>query len=161
MNTFKAFLNYSKYLKPYITLLPKVLPCLILLVFLSCSGKKSNENSLFSEKRFEYSDFDNIIKLNSVIYRWDSILSPNDILIKGNKLIVSSLTSSYGLYIIDKKTMKLKQAFGKIGFGPDEIPDVWQLDPRLDDNSIWVYSFGGKVHTPMKLTPCRRWKLTP
>lgn len=115
-----------------------------LLFCFSCSKKESTRNRQFLEKKFDYSGFETKEELKSQIYRWDSILSPNGILLKGNKIIVSSLMSDYGLYQIDKKSMHIERKFGKIGFGPDEIPDVWQLDPGLDDTSIWVYSFGGK-----------------
>lgn len=116
----------------------------ILLICLSCGKKETSRNELFSEKKFNYSDFENKKELSSEIYRWDSILSPYGIMVKGDKLIVSSLRTNYGLFQIEKKSMKIERKFGKIGFGPDEIPDVWQLDPGLNENSIWVFSFGGK-----------------
>lgn len=122
-------------------------------ICLSCNSKESEIISNFEEFRFNLADFKKTIPLKSKVFRFDSILSPHQLLIKNNKLIVSSLTSNNGLFILDRKLMKLERTFGKIGFGPDEIPDVWQLDPGMDSDSFWVYSFNGKEFVKFSILP--------
>ena len=118
----------------------------------SCSFQSSEKDSLFREEKFKLTDFPEKKLLVSKTYIFVEILDPHQVMLKRDKLIVSSLTSDIGLFVIDNQDMSLKKSLGKIGFGPDEIADVWQMDRGINPDTFWVYSFSGKEFSQFPLS---------
>lgn len=126
---------------------------LLLVILFSCSKEKSLMTNELSQEvmKFELEDFPISKELNSIKYNYQEILNPHGILLKPGKLIVSSLSSSNSLFIIDEKSMELERSTGKSGVGPDEIADAWMMDSGLNDSTFWVYSFSVKEFSEFSL----------
>jgi len=101
--------------------------------------------------KFQLQDFPISKKLTSKKHTYQEILNPHGILNKSGKLIVSSLSSSNALFVIDEKTMRFEKSTGKSGVGPDEIADAWMMDSGLNDSTFWVYSFSTKEFSEFSL----------
>lgn len=125
---------------------------MIFLVFLSCGKETQNQQKGYHEVDFGFEDFKEAAELKSKKYLFKEILVPHHVLYKSGKLIVSSLSSSEQLFIIDAETMKLESSKGKSGQGPDEIFEPWRMDKGLNDSTFWVYSISGKEFSEFSLS---------
>jgi len=130
----------------------------------SCNTTDS-QNALYNEIGFDWKDFKKQELLSSDFIIFDEILKPHQIIDQGGYLIVSSLTSDWGLFVIEKSTMKIVKKVAKIGDGPDEVSDVWQLDKGFDDQTVWTFSFTNKEFSEFSISsgdqnPLRKIKIT-
>ncbi|MHA7131126.1 BF3164 family lipoprotein [Algoriphagus namhaensis] len=138
--------------------------CLVVLCTYSCNPADSN-NALYREVGFDWEDFKKQESLRSEVIIFDEILKPHQIMDHGEYLIVSSLISEWGLFVIQKSSMKVVKKMAKIGDGPDEVSDVWQLDKGLDDQTIWTFSFTDRELSEFSISnfdqrPLRKIKIT-
>ena len=107
---------------------------------MSCKKNDSNEIP-----KFKLEDFSETKTLVGKKYFFPQILKPSRILVKNDKLIISDRSGISILHKVDIKSMTYEQEIGRIGWGPGEIPGVWNIDPGLDEDTFWVYSNTGKL----------------
>ena len=107
---------------------------------MSCKKNDSNEIP-----KFKLEDFSETKTLVGKKYFFPQILKPSRILVKNDKLIISDRSGISILHKVDIKSMTYEQEIGRIGWGPGEIPGVWNIDPGVDEDTFWVYSNTGKL----------------
>lgn len=112
----------------------------VLAFCMSCKKHETNEIP-----KFKLADFHETKILNGKKYFFPEILKPSRILFKNGKLIISDRSGISILHKVDIKSMTYEHEIGRIGWGPGEIPGVWNIDPGVDENMFWVYSNTGKL----------------
>jgi hypothetical protein len=123
----------------------------ILLVLSSCGNETQDQYRGYREVNFDFGDFSETKELKSKKYLFKEILVPHHVLVKSGKLIVSNLSSSDQLFVIDAASMELEFSKGRNGQGPDEIFEPWRMDKGLNDSTFWVYSISGKEFSEFSL----------
>lgn len=117
----------------------------ILLISISCATKNPSDNF------FTFDDFPEKKELKGEKFTYDEILVPSRILFKNGKLIISDRSGLAILHRINASSMNYEQEIGQIGWGPGELPGIWDLDPGTEEDSFWVYSNTGKLFASYKL----------
>ncbi len=109
---------------------------------IGCS--KSNERMVALNLKFD--DFEQNSKLNGKKFRYDSVLNPRKILIKKDKIIVSTDGSDNLIHLINKEDMSYMLSKGERGEGPGQISSmVWEFDRGIDENTFWAYDLNNKA----------------
>ncbi len=72
------------------------------------------------------------------------VFNPMQISFKNGKLIIGESKGDTLIYIYDPDSVKLISKKGINGYGPNEIPNMWNFDRGIADSTFWAYSWGGK-----------------
>ncbi len=118
-------------------------PLALLFVFIlnfSCNRKPDGSgNFVFSFKNLDEYPLEmvNVVELVDVV-------NPIHICFKYEKLIIGESKGDTLIHIYDPNSGKVISKKGINGYGPNEIPSVWNFDRGFSDSTFWAYSLEGK-----------------
>src|SRR5690606_1842588 len=80
-----------------------------------------------------------------------NILQPTNILYKDGRIVLTEENVDTLIHILDAETLNHITSKGVAGYGPGEIPSIWNLDSGSSDSTFWAYSLEGKAFNEYNL----------
>src|SRR5690606_5374189 len=80
-----------------------------------------------------------------------NILQPTNILYKDGRIVLTEENVDTLIHILDAETLNHITSKGVAGYGPGEIPSIWNLDSGSSDSTFWAYSLEGKAFNDYNL----------
>ncbi len=110
----------------------------------SCNG---NEDSKF-QHTFTHDALPDKIELKGEKHSFDEIMSPRNVLLVSNYMVVSERGRQDDLlHIIDMDTWEYLRSTGKNGMGPGESTVAWKLEHAMEDDAFWSYDIEQKLYS--------------
>lgn len=120
---------------------------LISIVLIGCQ-KKSDDPSEIVFSRNDVKEFSITAKKKRAT---GNILQPMNILYKNGWIVLAEKDVDTLIHILDAESLAHITSKGVAGFGPNEIPSIWNLDSGPSDSTFWAYSITGKTFNEYSL----------
>lgn len=120
---------------------------IFMLASLSCQNKINNSNEIIFTKE----DVKEYAITASRKMEQGHILQPSNILYKNGVLVLTEDKADTLIHLVDAETLDYLSSKGVAGYGPGEIPSIWNLDSGPSDSTFWAYSLEGKTFNEYSL----------